>query len=371
MKHKLITTLLIFLSIAYQSNSQLKIEAGATFKTSSSVSVVLTDIDLENNGNFVQDTFSNVRFSGIQNSVIKGSISPTISNLEMMKLNNAILSLSNHVNISKAVVFLSGIIDLNGYNVMLDSSAIIAGENEANRFVGSKGGYIQISKYMNAPSMVNPGNIGATISSNASIGNVNIRRGHTVQSGTGLLSSISRYYTIATRSNTGLSVRVRLQYLDAEKNNLDENTFVMYRLATNGTSWNKFLQTTKNTTLNFVDKTGINSFSTFTIGGDSAIVISRTSNAIVNNSAFSRKLNVSIETTQAKLTVGPNPNKGNFFFQVNGMEQSTPALLYTLDGKLIGQYKINEGQRQQVSGLKPGVYLLKINGMEPYKVVVQ
>ena len=139
MKHKLITALLIFLSIAYQSNSQLKIEAGATFKTSSSVSVVLTDIDLENNGNFVQDTFSNVRFSGIQNSVIKGSISPTISNLEMMKLNNAILSLSNHVNISKAVVFLSGIIDLNGYNLMLDSSAIIAAENEANRFVTERG----------------------------------------------------------------------------------------------------------------------------------------------------------------------------------------------------------------------------------------
>lgn len=73
----------------------------------------------------------------------------------------------------------------------------------------------------------------------------------------------------------------------------------------------------------------------------------------------------------SKLTVGPNPNNGYFFFQLSGIEPSTAAILYTADGKMIGQYKVNDGQRQQVNGLQNGMYLLKVAGMDPYKVVVQ
>lgn len=378
MKHKIITSLFILLGIAYQSNSQLKIEAGATFKTSSSVSVVLTDIDLENNGNFVQDTFSNVRFSGIQNSAIKGLAISNINNLEMAKDNNSILLLNNQVNIGKAVNFISGLIDLNGYNMLLDSSANIVGENESNRFIGSNGGYIQTTRYLAAPSMSNPGNLGATITSTAVLGNVIIRRGHTLQTGTGLSTSISRYYTITTKINTGLNARIRLQYFDGEKSNLDENTFAIYKKASSGSSWSKILPTSTNTTLNYVEKSGLNNLGTYTISGSKLVkrVGDTSYMSKVENPQEQKRIDsktVAKETTmlQPKLTVGPNPNNGNFFFQLKGIEQSTSASLYTIDGKVIGQYKINEGQRQQVNGLKTGVYLLKVNGMEPYKVVVQ
>lgn len=94
------------------------------------------------------------------------------------------------------------------------------------------------------------------------------------------------------------------------------------------------------------------------------------SNSTTNTLNLSKLLPKEMPVHQSKLTVGPNPNNGYFFFQLNGIEQSTPAMLYTIDGKMIGQYKVNDGQRQQVSGLHTGAYLLKVAGMEPCKIIV-
>ncbi len=378
MKHKIITALLIFLGLCSQSNSQLKIDGGAIFKTSGNVSVVVTDADFENNGDFIQDTLGSLRFSGTQNSAIKGHAIAKINNLEMTKDNNATLLLNNQVKIGKAVSFISGLIDLNGYNVLLDSNATIAGESEANHFIGSKGGYIQISRSLNASTRSNVGNLGAIISSQQSIGFITVRRGHTTQSSASFTKSVSRIYTLIPKNNIGLNVSLRLTYLDSEKNNLDENTFAMYKLGSNGISWNKVLQTTANPLSNYVEKIGLNSLGTYTISAPVLvskqvditgvnIVVKATEQKIIAGKTAVKETHL----LQPKLTVGPNPNKGNFFFQVNGMEQSTPALLYTIDGKLIGQYKINDGLREQVKGLKTGTYLLKVEGIQPYKVVVQ
>jgi hypothetical protein len=71
-----------------------------------------------------------------------------------------------------------------------------------------------------------------------------------------------------------------------------------------------------------------------------------------------------------KITLGPNPNNGNFFFSVNGIEKETVATLYTIDGRLIKQFKIVNLQQQKVSGIPTGMYLLKIPGFETQKIVV-
>ena len=164
--------------------------------------------------------------------------------------------------------------------------------------------------------------------------------------------------------NLGRIQRIRLRHTVLE-NNLDENLLDIFQSNDSGLNWNNLSQTARNTTLNYVEKSGVTTLSRYTLGVN---LVAK------NNSSFTKtnkQLPKEKPVHQSKLTVGPNPNNGNFFFQLKEIEQSTSASLYTIDGKLIGQYKINEGQRQQVSGLKTGVYLLKVAGIQPCKVVVQ
>ena len=68
--------------------------------------------------------------------------------------------------------------------------------------------------------------------------------------------------------------------------------------------------------------------------------------------------------------MGPNPNNGNFFFSVNGIEKETIATLYTIDGKQIKQFRVVNLQQQNVNGIRSGIYLLKIPGFETQKIIV-
>ena len=76
------------------------------------------------------------------------------------------------------------------------------------------------------------------------------------------------------------------------------------------------------------------------------------------------------EVNSQKIAVGPNPNNGNFWFTVNGIEKETIATLYTIDGKQIKQFRIVNLQQQQVSNIRTGIYLLKVPGFETQKVIV-
>jgi len=72
-----------------------------------------------------------------------------------------------------------------------------------------------------------------------------------------------------------------------------------------------------------------------------------------------------------KITVGPNPNNGNFCFIISGIDKETFVALYTIDRKQLKQFRVNNLQRQQVNGLRNGIYLLKVPGMEAFKITVQ
>jgi hypothetical protein len=77
-----------------------------------------------------------------------------------------------------------------------------------------------------------------------------------------------------------------------------------------------------------------------------------------------------VNSSTQKITVGPNPNNGNFWFTVNGIEKETIATLYTIDGKQIKQFRIVNLQQQQVSNMSTGIYLLKVPGFETQKIIV-
>jgi hypothetical protein len=89
----------------------------------------------------------------------------------------------------------------------------------------------------------------------------------------------------------------------------------------------------------------------------------------ITTTAFTKIIPQTSSLTQ-RVTVGPNPNNGNFWFSVNGIEKETVATLYTIDGKQIKQFRVVNLQQQQVNSLRTGIYLLKVPGFETQKIIV-
>lgn len=459
--------------------AQLTISNGANWINNGNVTVTVQNMNLVNNGNFTAGT-SSVKFTGNQNSAINGNSLSLFNIFEVAKTNGTKVLLNKNISINSSLNFISGQLDLNGNNILMNSSAMIAGESENNRIIGANGGFVEITQDMNAPASVNAGNLGATITSIANLGSVTIRRGHTPQSGTGLVTSVSRYYYVVPSNNSNLNATLRLKYFDSELNAQNENSIVIYKSNNDGIDWNNMSQTTRNTNANYVEKTGMNNLTLQTLatdnvvipegatgvvltgqrkkttevtlkwnsqtetnmsgyqiqrrlkneadfsdrtfvntlapGGNSASQLSYQnidansytdtsyyrlkivtnsasftySNEIAvagkakggggngngNNSTLTgeittttRKPVMQLNTTK-KITVGPNPNNGNFWFSVNGIEKETIATLYTIDGKQIEQFKVVNLQQQQVSGIKAGLYILKVSGFESQKIVV-
>ncbi|RXK60526.1 T9SS type A sorting domain-containing protein [Lacibacter luteus] len=470
MKKYLAVILLGFLSM--QSMAQLTIQSGVQWITTGQVTVNLQDMNFVNNGTFLPGD-GLLRFSGVQTNTISSSTSLQVQRLELQKSNNAQVNLQTNMQVSGLLIFSSGNLNLNGKTVTLNNGAALYNEKETSRIIGTTGGEVVYTTTLNAPQSANPGYLGAFITSTANLGTVTIRRGHLPQSGNGLTKSINRYYVITPQNNTSLNASMQFIYFDAEKNGLDENSFVLYQ-TNDGTSWTNLSQTSRSTTLNYVEKTGINSFSKYTLGTDvvvapgcsatgvalnvksakqNTVSITWTTATETNNKGFAvdRKLktetvfsqigyagsnaiggnsstalsysftdanpladvaeyrlrivsltdnicfsdvktytpkgggkgkpnnNTTIDTKQGvqltaepKLTVGPNPNRGNFYFSIEGIEEPTVVELFTIDGKAISKFIVTNLQKQQVNGLRAGVYLLRapVSGLVQ-KIIVQ
>ncbi|HEY5968412.1 MAG TPA: T9SS type A sorting domain-containing protein [Chitinophagaceae bacterium] len=470
----------IIITILYsQVDGQLKIETGANWIAAGNPAIVLQDMNFVNNGLFSSGT-GTVKFTGSQNSSISGSSPLGIYMLDIAKTNSAKVLLNNNLGINVAINFISGQLDLNGNNISLSASGYLTGETELNRITSSNGGYIQISQNIGTPNMTNPGNLGAFITSSAEVGVVTVRRGHTSQSGTGLSTSINRYYSITAQNNTNLNAALRLKYFDAELNGQTEAGLVMYQSNNAGANWTNLSRTSNSTNANYVEKTGINSLSLQALANDvqiangitglvftgqrkkaTEVTVKWTSQTETNMSRYQlqRKLDTELDFTDRtsvntsapggnsisplnyqnvdanahtgnsyyrlkiiatdnsfiysdvimvagktkgvkgggnnnltfisteeeattksfsatssvitkKITVGPNPNNGNFWFSMNGIEKETIATLYTIDGKQIQQFRVVNLQQQKVSNIRTGMYLLKVPGFETQKIIV-
>lgn len=472
---KLILSIII-ICLVQQSFSQLNVGSTAQWVTTGNASVVLSDMNLVNNGTIAAGTGS-FKFTGTQNTDISGSSMPSFYIVEMAKTNNAKILLSRNINVGSSIVFVSGQLDLNGNNILLSTGANISSETETNRIIGPNGGFIEVTQNLNSPNGNNPGNLGAFITSPANLGSVTIRRGHTAQSGTGLAISICRYYHIIPTNNSSLNATLRLKYFDAELNGQSEPGLVIYQSNNGGGNWNNLSRTSNSTNANYVEKTGITSLALQTLANDvqtaygvtglvftgqrkkaTEVTLKWTSQTETNMSHYQvqRKLDTELDFSDRgsvntlvpggnsisplnyqhvdanahtgnshyrlkiiaadnsfiysdvitvagktkgvkgggnnnltsaddeeptkvvnsnsfvskRITVGPNPNNGNFWFSVNGIEKETIVTLYTIDGKQINQFKVVNLQQQQVNGLKSGMYLLKVPGFESRKIIV-
>jgi len=464
---------ILFLSIT--GHAQLTITSGANWVNSGNVTVSLQNLDFVNNGAFIAGS-SSMKFTGNQNSNIDGTSLSLFNIVEIAKTNSAKVLLTKNSSVGSSINFISGQLDLNNNNILLNSSAFIAGESENNRIIGPGGGFVEVTQDMNAPTSVNAGNLGATISSSTDLGSVTIRRGHLPQSGTGLTNSIHRYYLITPTNNSNLNSTLRLRYFDAELNGQNEDALVIYQSNNSGADWSNLSQTTSNINANYVEKTGMASLALQTLannniqlpdgvtglvftgqckkptevqlnwtpqteanmsgyevqrkldneadfsprtfvnssapGGNSYSPLSyqfkdanpytgisyyRLKIVTLNGFTYSDVISVAsknkgggnnnrevgdditavngktlpqVNSSTQKITVGPNPNNGNFWFSINGIEKETIATLYTIDGKQISQFRVANLQQQKVSNIRTGIYLLRIPGFETQKIIV-
>lgn len=66
------------------------------------------------------------------------------------------------------------------------------------------------------------------------------------------------------------------------------------------------------------------------------------------------------ESTASDLQLVPNPARNNFL--IKNLQGSCQARIYTLDGRLVKSFMVNEEQLIDISDLAPGMYLLHIDG---------
>jgi hypothetical protein len=259
----LVLLLLPFFSV-YTMTAQLIITPGSQFTAAGSVQLTLQNTDLINNGNFTSGN-SLVRFTGNVSSSINGIQPIQFFEIELNKTNTSSVILERPIDVIHRILFSSGFLNLNGFNTDLGTTGFLDGEQESSRITGSNGGQVLFNTVLNASTGANPGNLGAIISSNQNLGTVILKRGHEAQiNGSGLSNSILRYYDIVPANNSSLNATLRFTYFNGELNGFIENDLIVFK-SDDGVNWSAQGFGSKDTVTNFVEKTGIGSFSRWTL----------------------------------------------------------------------------------------------------------
>jgi hypothetical protein len=266
--------LLVLLSLLFGCtlSAQLTITPGAQFSVFSDTKLTLQNTDLIVNGDALLFSTSPVSFTGNASSFIGGDGVVRFFKLEINKTGNESVSLQKAISVGSGVFFTSGFLNLNGFNLDLETNAHLDGEREDSRVIGPNGGNVVFSTNLNAPTGSNPANMGIIITSDQNLGDVTIRRGHqsqvnNVNSG----NSILRYYDILPANNSNLNATLRLNYFDGELNGNNENSLALFK-SDDGVNWSNQGFTSKDPNANFVEKTGIGSFSRWTLFSDNTVL---------------------------------------------------------------------------------------------------
>jgi len=201
-----------------------------------------------------------------------------------VELNDAYgAKLLSNCTISHGLILTSGDLDLNSYNITLGSSAALT--ETAGNTVNGTSGKISITKNIGIPTNANVGGLGAVISSTINLGSTIVERTHSAASGAGN-QGILRKYKIQPATNSGLAASLRFYYDESELNGIEESNLSLFK-SSDGTdnSWNN-VGGTVTAASNFVELTGINDFSYWTLGdGNNALPVELNSfTASVNNS---------------------------------------------------------------------------------------
>ena len=259
-----------------QSHAQNKmiVSSGTNLVTTSGSIINLQSTDLIVNGIINQQPGQGkFLFSGAGANSISGTSAPTFDVLEINKP-GSILTLGENINIGASVNFTSGNIDVSNAVLALQPTAVLNSESNANHLLSSGNtGYATITTTLNAPFAVNPGNLGAVITSSQNLGSTIIKRGFSSQiNGSNAGSSILRYYDITPVNDAGLNATLRISYFDNEVNGLNKTTFVFWKSLDNGATWATQGYTARDATNNYVELTDISDLSRWTVSSSNSLL---------------------------------------------------------------------------------------------------
>ena len=331
--------LLLLLFPVYTASAQLVISPGGQLSLTG-MTLTIENTDFLNNGNFLQGA-GIIAFSGNGSSFIGGDQPLQFPQMHIRKTNNASVILQKPIKISISLSFISGFLNLNGFDIDLGSTGRLELEGETSHITGTNGGQVIFNTVLTAPSGTNPGNLGAVITSSESLGNVIIKRGHQPQSAGGPGSSIRRYYDIIPTENANLNAELKFNYLDGELNGRDENSLGVFK-SEDGVDWIDMGFNTRNSQNNFVTKNGIGSFSRWTLSNSST----------------------TLPVHFVLFNLWPNPVHDNVFITiVSGAESQGTIRLFDSKGSLLKIQNIHvlQGNNQfsvDMRSLPAGAYLL-------------
>lgn len=354
MKAKLFICLLFY---SFNISAQLAISSGEHFYISGNIQLTLNNANLVNNGNFTAGN-SKVSFTGNNGSTISGSKTMSFYELEMDKSNSNTVTLQRGINVTNKIVFTSGYLNLGGYNIDLGTTGRLDGEKENSRARGNSG-QILFTTNLNSPVNANPGNLGAIISSSRNLGTVTIRRGHQSQN-INRDNSILRYYDILPSNNNNLNATLRFNYFEGELNGNSESRLVFFNTGNNG-NWAMQGYTRRNVTANYVEKTGIKSFSRWTLSE--------------GNNSFAAEDDLNGKIQPEAFNVWPNPFRDHFFVKLYTTELSAVNIrLFDSKGGLIKQqsFTLSPGNNQlrfETGVITNGVYTLQVSWNDQTKAV--
>lgn len=264
---------LLLATIVYKGNSvqaQLTIGTATHIKSNNDSYLVLDNLGLTHNAGTIEPV---LKFAGSMDVFINSTGTPVFGRLMLAKSNGAAVKLLQPVEISEYIYFHSGLLDLNGHDINLQSSASLQNESENGRINSAAGGMVVINAQLNAPVAANPGNLGAVITSAANLGTVRIARGHVpFRMDAGNHYSIARYFTITPANNQNLNATLRLYYQDAELNGRTEGLLGIWRSDNGGSSFQPLEFTGRSTGENYVEQAGIHSFAIHTLFDAQAIL---------------------------------------------------------------------------------------------------
>lgn len=209
-------------------------------------------------------------FSNNANYIYNGTVAQTfgdglpasVKNLEVANATG--VTLLNDLSVTNSLKITNGSLDLGGKTIFLTGSAMLT--ESPGKTVKGTSGKITVTANLNAPSSVNPGGLGAVISSSANLGATLVERYHSAAVGNGN-SGILRRYNVQPANNSGLSATMRFNYDESELNGQTEAGLVIFRSANGSDNTWSTIPSFVNTTDNYVEVPNVGESAFWTIGG--------------------------------------------------------------------------------------------------------
>ena len=244
-------------NVALTTNHQFSsvvINTGSTFNIGSNTVKFSASNPIIQNG-----TFTNAGSRIEYNGTALQSVSTANINYYILRINNpAGATLLGDITIPDSLRVILGDLNLNGKIITLTSSAYMT-ETPGNTVFGTSG-YITTTRNIGTPASLNVGGTGAILTASSNLGNTEVRRGHTVQTGLNGGTSIKRYYDITPANNTGLNATLLFKFDDSELNGKPEPSLKLFKSTNSGSTW-LFQGGTVNIAANTITLPGITSFS--------------------------------------------------------------------------------------------------------------